>query len=849
MGYELNKLMKQYGVATPGAVNYSGPAAPGAAPTPPELIVPLEGKNGVTKALSKAQIKSNQEATDKYNADKAAFDEAMRKYGLGQKEYNQYRTDYMGRIGATPMYSDAQYQTGPSAGMAYATRSGGIGADQYNTNITDWLAKNPNTTAQNMRNEMDKYGISAYDVAQARGTPGSMWGNTTVSAPTYGAVPATLAAKTEQDKVDYYKRLRDLGYTDADIRGETTKSFGTINETDWRNLLNKAYPTYQPMVEAGYANLGRSGYGSAVNQIDEPGYNYWLNQLSSGKVKPEDLNTAMYGAANTWMPTQTFDQAAIPQQFDWGYYVGNNPDLKAAGIDTLQEAQRHYAMYGAKEGRSPYEGWVNPNPAPAIVNSPTPIIREDYSNNFVSDGFAHGGSVNKLAAKYKLGGEVRKFKIGGDEGEPVDQIEALIRERSPSMGGEPPIVLANAPTTTATDAAPVTASSAVQPVTDSPAAKPVTPPPSATTPVSPAANDLMSMMSKYLGAESTYGPELAAARKRVTAENAAFQDMIANAMKPDGAAPDKAEMYFRLAAAFGAPTKTGHFTENLAMVGKELGDYAKDVRAAKKADKQLRMQLGIEAQKLKTQAARDELTTLRTLAGEEMKDKRAIVQEYLKSGRPQSEAGKAAIDAGLTQGTPEFTAFVNKYLDDKIRSGNIVKEAMVAIAAGNLAVSQSREKRTAESAAKLTPKEVELKSQAETTLGGLTDAMDSLKRAYSLNPNTFEGTWTSIAQQKILEQTDPKDPRVLATREQRNLLGKGAIERLKAAFGGNPTEGERAALLELEGLDAKSKEERARIMKNTYKLLQARHAREKKRLDDINAGRYRETTPEAGGIE
>ena len=346
-----------------------------------------------------------------------------------------------------------------------------------------------------------------------------------------------------------------------------------------------------------------------------------------------------------------------------------------------------------------------------------------------------------------------------------------------------------------------------------------------------------------------YGPELAAARKRATAESAAFQDMIAQAMKPDSSGPDKAEMYFRLAAAFGAPTKTGHFTENLGMVGKELGEYAKDIRASKKADKQLRLQLGLEAQKIKAQGARDELTALRTLAGEEMKDKRAIMMKYIESGMPQSEAGKAAKDMGLTPGSKEYNDYVNQYIERKFQSGDLYKQAMLAVAQGNLAIAQGREQRQTEAAAKLTPAEVKLKSEAETTIGGLDDAMSSLKRAYSLNPNTFEGTWASIAQQKILEQTDPKDPRVLATREQRNLLGKGAIERLKASFGGNPTEGERAALLELEGLDAKSKEERARIMKNTYKLLQARRNREQKRLNDISAGLYRETTPSAGDLD
>ena len=752
MGYELNRLMKQYGVATPGMT--TPPPMPGAAPTLPELIVPLEGTTKLTKGLSEQQIKSNQEAMDKYNAEKAAFDEKVRLYGLAQKEYDQYKGDYQNRLANTNMYNQAQYNTS---------------ANPIEPQWTD-----------------------------------------TLRAPIYGNAPITLAGKSAQEKADWYTGRRNIGYTDADLRAAAEKTFGKIPEQDWSALLNTAYPQYVDQLNAAYGQLGRSGYGTNINQIDNPGYNYWMNQLSTGAVSPENLNQAVYNAGVNWKPGATYDLNNVPQQFDWARYVNQNPDLLQAGIDTLPEAQMHYAAYGMNEGRSPYEG------------------------------YAAGGSVRNLAKRYNVGGAVRKFNIGGNEGVPEDAMEALIRERSASMGGQPPVMLANAPTATATDAAPVTASPAVQPVT---------PPPSASTPVSPAANDLMSMMSKYLSADSTYQPELAAARKRVTAENAAFQDMIAKAMQPDSSAPDKAEMYFRLAAAFGAPTKTGHFTENLALVGKELGEYAKDVRASKKADKQLRLQLGLEAQKLKSQAARDELTTLRTLAGEEMKDKRAILQEYIKSGMPQSEAGKAAMDAGLVKGTPQFNEFVNKYIDDKIRSGNLLKEAMVAIAAGNLAVAQSRESRTAASAQKLTAPELKLKAEAEDALGAIGDAMSSLSRAYSLNPNTFDGTLASIAQQKILEQTNPKDPRVLATREQQNLLSKGAIANLRTAFGGNPTEGERKALLDLEGIDAKSKEERAIIMKNTYKLLKRRQEREQKRLKDITSGLYRETTPSEGGIE
>ena len=362
-----------------------------------------------------------------------------------------------------------------------------------------------------------------------------------------------------------------------------------------------------------------------------------------------------------------------------------------------------------------------------------------------------------------------------------------------------------------------------------------------TTPISPAATDLMALMDTYMAKKSPYAEELRAASQKNEQESKAFADMLTNAVKNTAQPPDKSELYFRLAAAFGSPTKTGKFTENLGLASKEMADYSKDQRAAKKAEAQMGLEMGLEAQKLKVAGARDELNTLRTLASEENKDQRALLQEYIKSGRPQSEAGKLAIDSGLKAGTPEYNKFVSDYVQRKLESGDAYKEIMAGIAQGNLELRKAVEARQAENATKLTPAEVKLKAEAETNIGGIDDALMTLQRAYNLNPYTFDGTLAAGAQQLLLEQTNPNDKRVLATREQTNLLSAGGIAKLRASFGGNPTEGERAALLDLEGIDAKSKEERARIMQNTYRLLKQRRTREQKRLNEISAGLYRET--------
>ena len=735
MGYELNKLMERYGVSTPGKVAYTGPAAP-IVPTAPAAL----GKNPTD--AQKTTYNKAKKAYEDYTNDPSKFNELMRRYGLAQKEYDQYSTDYLSRISGTPMYGEAQYQTGLESAPKAVTYSDRI------------------------------------------------------AAPTYGNVPVTFAGKPQQELFDYYDRLRNIGYTDADLRAATEKSFGKMTNTMWNPY---------------------------VSQLD---------------LTPDSSQLS-----------------SIPFS---GPVLENSPT-------------------------------VNP-PSAEIPAVDTIVIK------------SHGGVVHDMAKKYNVGGVARYFKKGGSKGqskadgdyenaatsEAMDMIDEIIRERAatlevpPENQPAPPSenwpsnwprqpVAENMNRAPEPVVAPPVNQAVAPPVKDAPATRsaavqPLTVPASESTPVSPAANDLMSMLNRYMGTESEYGPELKAARKRLSAESAAFTDLLRQSMKSEDTKPDKAELYFRLAAAFGSPTKTGTFGESLGMAGKELGEYARDVRAAKKADRALQLQLGLEAQKARMQAAREELTSVRTLTAEEMKDKRAIVAEYLKSGRPQSEAGKAAIDAGLKQGTPEFTKFVEKYIDDKIRSGNIFKEAMVAVAEGNLGATKERvniakqaeqrqekaEQRQQEAAGKLTPKEVELKSQAEASITTIDNAMTDLNRAFVLNKDSFDSSLKDRATLAILEQTGSKDPKVLNTKELLNLLKSAMISSASEKLKGVLSDSDIKLLQSIAGLDAASREERASIMKNAYRALKAGRAAQQKRLDEITKGLYRETTPApatAGEIE
>jgi len=420
------------------------------------------------------------------------------------------------------------------------------------------------------------------------------------------------------------------------------------------------------------------------------------------------------------------------------------------------------------------------------------------------------------------------------------------------LSSEPPVITEAPPLNVQPEAAPpasvVAAPAAVAPARPARAATPgmLNLPP-----------DLAEMLSKYTGGDSVYGTELAGARTRAETESKSFNDMLEKALAgTKEEAPSKAEMYFRLAAAFGKPTKTGNFAESLGNVGEVLGEQAKEERAQRKAERALKLQLGLKGQEARMAAAKEDVAALRGLAGEEMKDKRAIATEllkqYISSNEPKSSAGKQALDEGLKPGTAEFkerVAEISQLNIEKADTAITSALAGMSVAQANMTLQNRKFEAEQEKAAKLTPGELKLKVETEDVVAQTDQALKDLKRAYELNPNTFDSSLVDIAQRKLLESAGSKDAKVIATREQENLLQKAALSQLKATFPGAISNDERKALQDVQGIGAKSKEERAVIMKNAYNALKSVNARHRKRVNEINQGLYRDTTPPTGELE
>lgn len=388
-------------------------------------------------------------------------------------------------------------------------------------------------------------------------------------------------------------------------------------------------------------------------------------------------------------------------------------------------------------------------------------------------------------------------------------------------------------------------------VATSPVAGPVapatSPPPAAApaTPVAPPSREqtLAELMQRYSGGSDQYTRELAESRRRYQAESEAFSNMIRQMSERGESPSSRAEMYFRLAAAFGSPTRTGMFTENLALAGREMGEYLKGRRAGESE----RRNLALQAQQMRLTGAREDLATTRALAAQEGSERRAtqsaILREYLASGRPQSEAGKLAEDAGLRPGTPEHAQFVQRWINSRIENGDIMRMMALDIQRQGLELRQQGEARAAAAARQLTPTELRMRQESEDTLSASRNALRNIERALEINDNTYGTSIIGEAQYQSLYRAGSENPRVLNTAEIRNILSEAAINRLRESFGSQITDSERAALQELQGALSRTPAERRRILERTREQLQRSLEREQRRLRDITSGAYRQQTP------
>lgn len=363
----------------------------------------------------------------------------------------------------------------------------------------------------------------------------------------------------------------------------------------------------------------------------------------------------------------------------------------------------------------------------------------------------------------------------------------------------------------------------------------------------PAADDpalnMLRMLQSYNAQPTSYEQEIMASRQKMNESQQRFEDAVRASMSNAPNRPSKSELYFKMAQAFLSPGKTGSFLEGAGGAFGVAGQHAAEVRDAEAKQRQQQLATQAELAKFQLSNQKEDLATLRALDAGERGDRRAVqtklLEQYIASGKPQSEAGKEALDAGYQRGTPEYNDFVRERIRQKAESGDLWRAAQLAIAQGNLALRQQK-------ALDLTPHEMDIVIESQDQAVAAKTAADSLKRALDLNDKVFGSDLASVAQRKAMQLADPKNKKLQDTEDFENLILTQAAAQLKAIFGGNPTEGERAILLDLQGLGSKSAAARKSILERGFAAADARRKRAERRAKEVRSGAMRSRVPDDG---
>jgi hypothetical protein len=119
-------------------------------------------------------------------------------------------------------------------------------------------------------------------------------------------------------------------------------------------------------------------------------------------------------------------------------------------------------------------------------------------------------------------------------------------------------------------------------------------------------------------------------------------------------------------------------------------------------------------------------------------------------------------------------------------------------------------------------------------------AIESLQRAKKLSPQAFTGpgAGTRGYAASFLGPTSDLGKSGIATENLTNEVMTNALGQLKSIFGGNPTEGERAILLEMQGSVSKPDAVRQDIFDRAQKLAEKRLAFNQQRADELRGGTF-----------
>jgi hypothetical protein len=116
-------------------------------------------------------------------------------------------------------------------------------------------------------------------------------------------------------------------------------------------------------------------------------------------------------------------------------------------------------------------------------------------------------------------------------------------------------------------------------------------------------------------------------------------------------------------------------------------------------------------------------------------------------------------------------------------------------------------------------------------------AIGSLQKALELNKDAYSGVGAST-RATIRSNLPGASKSADATIAMENIIKDQALTSMKSIFGGNPTEGERAVLLDLQASASKTPKQREEILGRAMQAAQRRLDFNKQKADSLRGGSY-----------
>jgi hypothetical protein len=370
-----------------------------------------------------------------------------------------------------------------------------------------------------------------------------------------------------------------------------------------------------------------------------------------------------------------------------------------------------------------------------------------------------------------------------------------------------------------------------------------------------------------------------ARKKAATARQAYYDDLTAK-LADRQAGPSFSERMFQLSSAFFAPTSTRGFS---GVMGNVLPVLQKQEQAQREGEikrqdalnaltaAQLTQQEELLGQELDTEIELAKLTRPKpsrvvgntVIAGVPsviMQDADGNVTTKPLAGEPAGGASNKASLIGKTETRGDVVGYYDEAgvwkplpqrpVQETFRDATPEEAAARGAKSGQVSnLTGLFKPDPAPKTPTLSGYEQKLVVQSEDVLASAEDTLGKLRRVMELNPKALEGSLTGFRKQ-VGSLFSSDDPTYIATEELDNTLSSMALSMLKSTFPGSVTEGERKALMALQGSSSLPRAARDRIYRNAFAAAQTVAARAKERIQKTQTGFYSErtspTTPAAG---